>query len=374
MAHQWAEDEWSNIEVSVGAWGLSRVGTLGWLGQSWNVIVAPLDVDGDGDVDLAIENLGYDTSQGYVFANDGTGLFAQQPAGDFDGSHSGHACELLASDLDADGDSDLIAGYCLEGTTGRANAVYINDGLGRFTRLSEGDFDDPLEETRALVVFDADGDGDRDVAVGNWLACNGLYLNDGFGRLWRTASGDFGDHIDRTYALAAADFDGDGDLDLAEGNHGLPSALYFNDGSGAFSHVDAGAFTGEARYTRSLAAADYDGDGDTDLAEGSCLRLQQAVFECRRPANRVKSLAILTSQAGRRLTWWLLTSTTTAMWMWPWRTAACRPICISTTVWDVSREARISRQIYSRTRTATLPHSTPTETPPQIWRLVQRFF
>ena len=148
--------------------GFIRVGTLGWLGQSWNVIVAPLDVDGDGDVDLAIENPGYDTSQGYVFANDGTGLFAQQPAGDFDGSHSGYACELLASDLDADGDSDLIAdivGKVLPGGPTPCISTMAWAGSPDYQRVTST----ILSKRLCAVVFDADGDGDRDVAVGTGL-------------------------------------------------------------------------------------------------------------------------------------------------------------------------------------------------------------
>lgn len=263
-ASQWAEDdERSNVEISTSAWTTASAGALDQFRRD-SALVASLDADGDGDVDLALEARG----RGYLLTNNGAGTFVLHPAGDFDATrHGGNACELLSPDLDADGDSDLIEGNC-EWNQGQANAVYINDGSGRFARLTEGDFDDPAEDTRTLAAFDADGDGDIDVAVGNYLASNGLFLNDGSGHLWRTPSGDFGNHIDRTVALATGDFDGDGDSDLVEGNQELPSVIYFNDGSGLFSRVDAGDFTGEARYTDSLAVADYDGDGDVDLTEG----------------------------------------------------------------------------------------------------------
>ena len=38
-----------------------------------------------------------------------------------------------------------------------------------------------------------------------------------------------------TYSLIAADVDGDGDLDLVEGNGGQANRLYMGDGSGSFS-------------------------------------------------------------------------------------------------------------------------------------------
>ena len=65
--------------------------------------------------------------------------------------------------------------------TGEANHLFLNDGAGRLTLAEAGDFDDPILNTLAVTPFDADGDGDVDLAVGNVGARNALYLNDGHG-------------------------------------------------------------------------------------------------------------------------------------------------------------------------------------------------
>jgi hypothetical protein len=72
----------------------------------------------------------------------------------------------------------------------------------------------------------------------------------------------------RAACFATADLDGDGDLDLA-------FALYFdagpvllvNDGTGAFADETPRCATWQVSTTR-IFAADFDGDGDADLAAG----------------------------------------------------------------------------------------------------------
>jgi hypothetical protein len=66
---------------------------------------------------------------------------------------------------------------------------------------------------------------------------------------------------------AAADYDGDGDIDLFVGFNGAPNRLYRNDG-GAFTNVAVAAGVADGRPTRAAAWGDFDADGDPDLLVG----------------------------------------------------------------------------------------------------------
>ena len=70
-----------------------------------------------------------------------------------------------------------------------------------------------------------------------------------------------------TFVNAAADYDGDGDVDLFVGFNGAANRLYRNDG-GVFADAAAAAGVADARATRAAAWGDFDADGDPDLLVG----------------------------------------------------------------------------------------------------------
>jgi hypothetical protein len=122
---------------------------------------------------------------------------------------------------------------------------------------------------------DYDGDGDLDLWMDGGGNPSGLFRNDWntdekFTQVSKSASGDQGIIYDSTgYTLGGvwADFDGDGRLDLLHVNGGL--SLWLNNGSefvnaSAAAGLSAQIYAGTANLW-SIAAGDYDQDGDLDI-------------------------------------------------------------------------------------------------------------
>ena len=119
------------------------------------------DIDGDGDLDLAV---GYTAASGFetaakLFINDGGGNFTQVdgslfndaglPGGDIDLGLS----RIVFGDIDGDGDLDIVTGFDLPTAFKEAPHVHIhrNDGSGNFTR-SPLSFSNGREATVLLLV------------------------------------------------------------------------------------------------------------------------------------------------------------------------------------------------------------------------------
>ncbi|KOO31212.1 protein serine threonine, partial [Chrysochromulina tobinii] len=120
----------------------------------------------------------------------------------------------------------------------------------------------------SIAAADVDGDGDLDVLLGNDGSPNRVLLNAGGGTFPTSITLPGGSA--RTRSIAAADVDGDGDLDVLLGNYNSPSRVLLNAGDGTFpTSIE---LSGGSAGTLSIAAADVDGDGDLDVLLGNNAR------------------------------------------------------------------------------------------------------
>jgi len=217
------------------------------------------DLDGDGDLDLALAN---DLSDNVsILKNKGDGTFQAEvnySAGRYPGS-------VYCADLDGDSDLDLaVANYLSDNVS-----ILKNNGDGAF--LAKVDYvagDGPF----SLFCADLDGDGDLDLAVENTESYNvSILKNNGDGTFQTKVDYPAGQ---KPWSVFCADLDGDSDLDLAVANGGVsPSydssvSILKNNGDGTFqAKVDYPAGLEPA----SVFCADLDGDTDLDLAVANCL-------------------------------------------------------------------------------------------------------
>ncbi len=190
---------------------------------------------------------------------------------------------MSKADVNGDGREDIY--IC--GARDQAGALYIQDGQGRFHRSNEKllEADKGSEDTDALF-FDADGDGDMDLFVcsgGSEFSPNStalisrLYINNGKGLFSKSAQLlPSAQSFESASCVSAADYDGDGDMDLFVGvrsrpfQYGYPCKGYIlrNDGKGQFSDVSKEAGGGVLEQLGMITDGkwvDYDRDGKADL-------------------------------------------------------------------------------------------------------------
>ncbi len=203
---------------------------------------------------------------------------------------SGYGMGGAASDLDNDGDADVLL------TAFGKETLYWNNGDGTFRSSGLGD----EKWSTSAAFFELDGDGFLDLYVANYLeftfethkecvspsaglsaychpqeyrgVADALYRNRGDGTFEdvSAASGVARLAEGKGLGVVALDFDDDGDSDLYVANDTTRNYLYRNDGSGRLSEigVEAGVAYNEqglAEAGMGLDAADVDRDGRLDL-------------------------------------------------------------------------------------------------------------
>ena len=187
--------------------------------------------------------------------------------------------DVAATFLDADGDGDLdlyvgSGGYTDPASPALRDRLYLGDGAGGFTEAGEGAIPTTTASTGTVAAADWDGDGDIDLFVGARVEAgaygtsprSALLRNDG-----RPGAPRFVDvtratapGLDEAGMLASglfADIDADGDADLVTAGEWQPITVWTNDG-GRFAPAPIAGTTG---LWQGLTAADLDGDGDPDL-------------------------------------------------------------------------------------------------------------
>ncbi len=243
-----------------GAWASAAAGTSGAPVGA----LTPGDFDGDGDADfLSGDSSGALTAwqnSGSPFAGAWNGLTVQA---------SGTAIQALAAaDYDLDGDSDLLSGHALDAAAAEVQAwENLRAHLSAaFAASNNGAGSTSGSTIYGLAAADLDGDGDLDLASGDFGGNVYVWQNDGtpFSGVWNgNLAGSAGAVV--MTSISSGDVDGDGDPDLVSGNTGGAVRLWQNDGtpfSGAWSQTVVGSTSGGAN---AVALGDMDGDGDLDI-------------------------------------------------------------------------------------------------------------
>ncbi len=244
---------------------------------------AVADFDGDGDEDVAAAIRPPSIA---IFMNDGTGKIAVTERYSVPDVHL-----FQIGDFEPDGDVDIFAP--------ETGTLLLNNGQGRFTR-------GPTRfRSQVVTPIDLDLDGERDIvasgpALGTYFgpdfqyeAIGRLGVN-GWSHVVRDLTGDglpdiavvtgtgvvLNEQIESrkfvsrnairvggAFAIASADFDGDGDPDLAATDfQGGGIHLIWNQGAGLF---ELGGLLSTRSNLFGITPLDVDGDGRIDIVGGS---------------------------------------------------------------------------------------------------------
>jgi hypothetical protein len=289
--------------------GKAGVGAAGWSSSA-----GFLDYDRDGDLDLYVARyLDYDIKKapycgykkdGYrmycdprefdgaadlLFRNNGDGTFTDVSRAAGVANPAGKGLGVAFGDVDGDGWTDIYVA-----NDGVRNFLYRNKGDGTFEDIAHGSgvgFDGHGKPQAGMgtEIADFDGDGRPDIFVTNFSEeLNTLYRNLG-GGVFEDVSEKLGlqsGFLPLGFGTKLFDFDNDGDLDIYVTNgHVIDNVhlynprlayrqkdLLYENAGGRFRDVSAAsgpAFQIE-HVGRGAAVADYDNDGDLDIAVSDC--------------------------------------------------------------------------------------------------------
>jgi hypothetical protein len=241
-----------------------------------------LDYDRDGHVDLYVCHWdrgkhGEDSNKDRLYRNLGNGTFADVTDATIipvqDGTYNRPCLAFVGAHLDSDLWPDIYIGNVDAPLPFSRDYIFQNNGGTGFTdrTLDSPGVGDDAEAAMGVTVGDIDLNGGwdlylSDLQMGVEPLGNPLYLHTGTDILYNDNSADVaGVQASNSWGVNFFDADHDGYEDLLVATMGSPPAfLFMNDqGDGTFTEHPGGIGGDE---TRGSAYADYDRDGDLDVA------------------------------------------------------------------------------------------------------------
>jgi tetratricopeptide (TPR) repeat protein len=256
-AFESAEDVGRFTDVSA-AWGVESFSSAG------GVVVD--DFDGDGQLDILTSN--FESCGAMQLFTRGATRFEDRAAKAGLGDQFG-GLNLVQADYDNDGCRDVLV---LRGgwETAQRKSLLKNNCDGTFTDVTAASgLARPATSTQTAVWADIDNDGFVDLFVGNENVPSQLFRNRRDGTFEDVAPSAGVARAGFTKAVAAADVDNDGDTDLYVSNLGGGNFLYRNDGGWRFTERAAAAGVPGADRGFPAWFFDYDNDGWQDLMVSS---------------------------------------------------------------------------------------------------------
>ncbi len=246
--------------------------------------IAMSDVDGDGDLDIAFANGGgFGSAQPpqrvRLYINNGAGVFTEESAARL-GSLTAIARDLEFGDVDGDGDVDIAIAQDFA----RPALLLLNNGAGVFSNVSATHMPSLTMGSPHCSFGDVDDDGDLDLLFADGVTsrfgtgrCK-LFINDG--------TGHFADEtVARTPNVTTTqpmdgnlvDLNGDRHLDIIIASRSGSTRILFNDGTGNFTDATGAVWPGDG-ITYSFDFGDFDADGDLDILGVNSLSAREGIY------------------------------------------------------------------------------------------------
>ena len=232
------------------------------------------DLDGDGDIDLAVAVFGYARGQVLWLENNGSQRFIEHELHSAPGT-----IHVPLADYDGDGDLDIVT---VVSQDEEEIWGFVNDGTGEFEKRRLWYTTNYDLGSAGLVAADLDDDGDQDLLLpaGDNFEYRYTYPQPYHGCLWFENLGQWKFEPRRiatfggTYAAAVGDPDGDRDRDVVlvsmfnewHRPDRTSVALFVNDGSQDFQPLGLATLP---THLATVACGDLDGDGIDDIVVGS---------------------------------------------------------------------------------------------------------
>jgi FG-GAP-like repeat len=259
-----ASADYMGIFIRLGNGDGSFQQAIGYRVQTYPASIVVGDFNADGKPDLAVAD--YGSPPGFlgqsisILLGNGDGTF--RPAVNYSVALGPQF--IAVGDFRGNGKLDLVV------TVGLFDSISVLPGNGDGTFQPQTSFAAGLDPS-CVVIGDFNGDGKLDLAVANAYAYAGtisILLGNGDGTFQPPVAIAAGSN---PFAIAVGDFNRDGKLDLAVASSvfGSGTVILLGNGDGTFragaTYADVGG--------NSIIAADFNGDGNLDLVVGAVTML-----------------------------------------------------------------------------------------------------